>query len=229
MVGNFPRFKSWRKFASSLGLTPKESSSGQRRWLGSTSKAGDPYLRTLLIGGARSMLLGAHRTKRPHRLQAWALEVEKRRGRNRAAVTVANKLARTSGPSRHEACPSNRGSIFRTLKTPLLPETNERAQTRQGLPARRTRKMRQMSSVRPTRGQADNSAGRKRPLFSDWLPVCGFHPGPEPTLAPTKEAVDTCAVATHPHHHRARSDAASTPTTESLCFLRRRKSETAPT
>jgi transposase len=94
MVGNFPRFKLGRKFASSLGLTPKESSSGQRRWLGSTSKAGDPYLRTLLIGGARSMLLGAHRTKRPHRLQAWALEVEKRRGRNRAAVTVANKLAR---------------------------------------------------------------------------------------------------------------------------------------
>jgi transposase len=94
MVGNFPRFKSGRKFASSLGLTPKESSSGKRRWLGSISKAGDPYLRTLLIGGARSMILAAHRTKRPHRLQAWALEVEKRRGRNRAAVAVANKLAR---------------------------------------------------------------------------------------------------------------------------------------
>ena len=57
-------------------------------------KAGDPYLRTLLIAGARSMLLAAHRTKRPHRLQAWALEVERRRGRNRAAVAVANKLAR---------------------------------------------------------------------------------------------------------------------------------------
>jgi transposase len=94
MVGNFPRFKSGRKFASSLGLTPKESSSGKRRWLGSISKAGDPYLRTLLIGGARSMILAAHRTKRPHRLQEWALEVERRRGRNRAAVAVANKLAR---------------------------------------------------------------------------------------------------------------------------------------
>jgi transposase len=94
MVGHFPRFRSGRKFASSLGLTPKESSSGQRRWLGSISKAGDPYLRTLLIGGARSMLLSAHRTKRPHYLQSWAIEVEKRRGRNRAAVAVANKLAR---------------------------------------------------------------------------------------------------------------------------------------
>jgi transposase len=93
-VGNFGRFRSGRRFASSLGLTPKESSSGKRRWLGSISKAGDPYLRTLLIGGARSMLLAAHRRKRPDRLQAWALEVEKRRGRNRAAVAVANKLAR---------------------------------------------------------------------------------------------------------------------------------------
>ena len=93
-VGGFGRFRSGREFASWLGLTPKESSSGQRRWLGSISKAGDTYLRTLLIGGARSMLLGAHRTKRPYRLQAWALEVEKRRGRNRAAVAVANKLAR---------------------------------------------------------------------------------------------------------------------------------------
>jgi transposase len=94
LVGDFRRFRSGRRFASSLGLTPKESSSGKRRWLGSISKAGDPYLRTLLIGGARSMLLAAHRRKRPDRLQAWALEVEKRRGRNRAAIAVANKLAR---------------------------------------------------------------------------------------------------------------------------------------
>ena len=93
-VGSFGRFGSGRRFASSLGLTPKESSSGKRRWQGSISRAGDPYLRTLLIGGARSMLLAAHRRKRPDRLQGWALEVEKRRGRNRAAIAVANKLAR---------------------------------------------------------------------------------------------------------------------------------------
>lgn len=56
--------------------------------------------------------------------------------------------------------------------------------------------MRTMSSVGPTRGKADNTAGPIRPLFSDWLPVRGFHPGPEPTKAPTKEAVDTSAVQT---------------------------------
>jgi transposase len=94
MVGDFSRFKSGRRFGSSLGLTPKEHSSGERRRLGSISKRGDTYLRTLLISGARSLLLAAHRAKRPHRLQAWALEVERRRGRNRAAVAVANKLAR---------------------------------------------------------------------------------------------------------------------------------------
>src|SRR5664280_874921 len=56
--------------------------------------------------------------------------------------------------------------------------------------------MRQMSSVRPTRGKADNTSGSQKPLFNDWIPVCGFHPGPEPTPAPTTEAVDTSAVAT---------------------------------
>jgi transposase len=94
MTGEFSRYPSGRHFASSLGLTPKEHSSGLRRRLGAISKRGDTYLRTLLIAGARSVLLSAHRTKRPHRLQEWALEVERRRGRNRAAIALANKLAR---------------------------------------------------------------------------------------------------------------------------------------
>lgn len=94
MTGDFARYPSGRHFASSLGLTPKEHSSGLRRRLGAISKRGDTYLRTLLIAGARSVLLSGHRTKRPHRLQQWALEVERRRGRNRAAIAVANKLAR---------------------------------------------------------------------------------------------------------------------------------------
>jgi transposase len=94
MTGDFTRFPSGRRFASSLGLTPKEHSSGMRRRLGAISKRGNTYLRTLLIAGARSVLLAAHRTKRPRRLQEWALEVERRRGQNRAAIAVANKLAR---------------------------------------------------------------------------------------------------------------------------------------
>ncbi len=95
-VGDLRRFPSARHFASSLGLTPRESSSGSVRRLGRITKRGDPYLRTLLIHGARSVLHHAKRTDRPDRLRTWALERERARGHNKAAVAVANKLARIS-------------------------------------------------------------------------------------------------------------------------------------
>jgi transposase len=97
-VVDIQRFPSGRHFASWIGLTARETSSAGRRRLGRISKQGDVYLRTLLIHGARSALVAAHvarRRERPlHRLQVWALECEKRRGRNRAAVALANRLAR---------------------------------------------------------------------------------------------------------------------------------------
>jgi len=93
-VGDLRRFPSARHFASSLGLTPRESSSGNVRRLGRITKRGDPYLRTLLIHGARSVLHHGKRTAKPDRLRTWALERERARGHNKAAVAVANKLAR---------------------------------------------------------------------------------------------------------------------------------------
>lgn len=97
-VVDVQRFPSGRHFASWIGLTARETSSAGRRRLGRISKQGDVYLRTLLIHGARSALVAAHlarRRERPlHRLQEWALECEKRRGRNRAAVALANRIAR---------------------------------------------------------------------------------------------------------------------------------------
>ena len=92
-VGDIRRFPSGRHFASYLGLTPRESSSALRRRLGSISKRGDVYLRTLLIHGARSVLLAAKR-RTPDRLRAWALAREAARGHNKAATALANKLAR---------------------------------------------------------------------------------------------------------------------------------------
>jgi transposase len=53
-VGDLQRFDSGRHFASYLGLTPREHSSGLRRRLGRISKQGDVYLRTLWIHGGRS-------------------------------------------------------------------------------------------------------------------------------------------------------------------------------
>jgi transposase len=95
LVGDVRRFPSGRHFASYLGLTPRESSSGLRRQLGAISKRGDPYLRMLLIHGARSVLLHAKRKKtEPDRLRSWALERERARGHNKAAVALANKMAR---------------------------------------------------------------------------------------------------------------------------------------
>jgi transposase len=93
-VGDLGRFASARHFASFLGLTPREHSSGHVRRLGRITKRGDPYLRTLLIHGARSVLHHAKRSAKPDRLRAWALERERERGHNKAAVAVANKMAR---------------------------------------------------------------------------------------------------------------------------------------
>src|SRR5262249_10687109 len=55
-VGDVQRFPSGRHFASYLGLTPRERSSGLIRRLGAISKRGDVHLRMLLIHGARSLL-----------------------------------------------------------------------------------------------------------------------------------------------------------------------------
>jgi transposase len=97
-VPHIHRFRRGREFASWLGLTPREFSSGQRRVLGAISKRGDCYLRCLLVHGARAVLrvaeLRARTAAAPTGFQRWAAAVAARRGRNRAAIAVANKLAR---------------------------------------------------------------------------------------------------------------------------------------
>ena len=93
-VGDVARFPSARHFASYLGLTPREHSSGLTRRLGAISKRGDVYLRMLLIHGARAVLCTAASLKHPDRLRSWALQLERTRGHNKATVALANKIAR---------------------------------------------------------------------------------------------------------------------------------------
>lgn len=98
-VGHIHAFRRGRDFASWLGLTPRESTTGTRRYLGRISKRGDGYLRCLLTHGARAVLLAAQRTARSGpqpltRLQQWAVALAARRGHNKAAIGLANKLAR---------------------------------------------------------------------------------------------------------------------------------------
>lgn len=92
-IGDVHRFPSPRHLASYLGLTPREYSSGLKRYLGRISKRGDGYLRTLLIHGARSVLLHARKSQ-PDRLRQWAHRLESTHTHNKAAVAVANKIAR---------------------------------------------------------------------------------------------------------------------------------------
>lgn len=91
-------FNSGRHLASWIGLTPREYSSGSTRRLGAISKRGDVYLRMLFVHGARSVLLRAGQLQRDgkplNRLQRWALDLKARTNHNKAAVGLANKIAR---------------------------------------------------------------------------------------------------------------------------------------
>jgi transposase len=93
-VGDARRFRSGRHFASYLGLTPREMSSGSIRRLGSISKRGDTYVRMLLTHGARFTLWHSKRMEHPDRLRAWGLKIQETRGHNKATCALANKLAR---------------------------------------------------------------------------------------------------------------------------------------
>jgi len=93
-VGDLRRFPSARHFASYLGLTPKEFSSGSRRRLGSISKRGDIYLRTLLIHGARAVQRTcANKTDGRSR---WLQALSRRQHKNVATVALANRNARVA-------------------------------------------------------------------------------------------------------------------------------------
>jgi len=85
-------FKSARNYAASLGLTPRQHSSGGKNRLGQITKQGDPYLRTLLVHGARSHLRTVDR--KTDAKSAWARRLKERRHANVAAVALAAKHAR---------------------------------------------------------------------------------------------------------------------------------------
>jgi len=92
-VGDARTFKSGREFAAFLGLVPRQSGTGGRVKLLGISKRGDPYLRTLLIHGARSVLIQQSRAGREP--DPWFQSLLARRPKNVAIVALANKMART--------------------------------------------------------------------------------------------------------------------------------------
>ena len=88
-MGEASAFKSGREFCAWLGLVPKQTGTGGKVRLGSISKRGDTYLRTLLIHGARSVLTHA---KEPG---PWLEQIRQRRPANVVIVAQAAKMART--------------------------------------------------------------------------------------------------------------------------------------
>jgi transposase len=85
-------FRSGRDFSAWIGLVPKQNSSGGKDRLGSISKQGDRYLRSLFTAGALAVIRYAkiHGTK--HR--PWLAALLARRPTKVAAIALANKLAR---------------------------------------------------------------------------------------------------------------------------------------
>jgi transposase len=100
-VGDGSQFSNGRQLAASLGLTPKQNSSGGKERLLGISKRGDCYVRCVLIHGARSMINSAKTKTDP--LSLWVLRIAATRHPNVAAVALANKTARIAWAMiRHE-------------------------------------------------------------------------------------------------------------------------------
>ncbi len=91
-VGSGEQFARGRDLAVSLGLTPKQHSTGGKERLLGISKRGDPYVRKLLIHGARSVIY--HAQNKDDGLSRWVLSLVARSHINVASVALANKTAR---------------------------------------------------------------------------------------------------------------------------------------
>ena len=85
-------YRCGRSYAASLGITPRQHSSGGKARLGQITRRGDSYLRTLLVHGARAYLRVVD--GKTDAKSAWARRLKERRHVNVAAVALAAKHAR---------------------------------------------------------------------------------------------------------------------------------------
>jgi len=92
IVGNGESYHRGRDVSAAVGLVPKQHSSGGKDRLLGISKRGDRYLRSLLVHGARSVIIQA--ANKDDRLSRWINRIRAARGYNKASVALANKMAR---------------------------------------------------------------------------------------------------------------------------------------
>lgn len=91
-VGNGAAFKRGREVSASIGVVPRQHSSGDQARLFGITKKGNAVLRSLLIHGARSVV--RHAEGKNDSLSQWINRIRAERGKNKAAVALANKISR---------------------------------------------------------------------------------------------------------------------------------------
>lgn len=84
------RFKRSRTMAAHFGLTPRRYQSGEHDNPGRISKAGDQDVRATLYAAANALLM---RTMAGSQIKSWGMRLMRTKGRSRAVVAVARKLA----------------------------------------------------------------------------------------------------------------------------------------
>jgi|HubBroStandDraft_6_1064221.scaffolds.fasta_scaffold77911_1 transposase len=83
------RFRNSKAVGAVLGLTPSKYQSGEINRTGAISRCGDEMMRVMLYEAAQSML----NTNKWSWLKAWAMKIAKHRGKKKAIVALARRLA----------------------------------------------------------------------------------------------------------------------------------------
>jgi len=91
-IGNANNFKNGRELSAWLGLVPKQYSTGGQQKLLGISKRGDSYVRSLLVQGALSAIVRCK--ARTDNQLVWARQLQQKKGIQKAAVALSNKMAR---------------------------------------------------------------------------------------------------------------------------------------
>lgn len=133
-IGKPQRFRSGRHFASFLGLTPRESSSGLRRRSAASRRRATPTCACCSSTARARRCSLLTRAKQPDPLQLWAMRVQLRSGHNKATVALANRLARIAWRVWRDQRPySPRIRPPGPWRCPLEPSCNEISRMAHGL------------------------------------------------------------------------------------------------
>jgi transposase len=91
-MGDGQQFRKGRDASAALGIVPRQNSTGGKEKLLGITKKGDPYVRALVVHGARAVVARSENKTDP--LSQWINQIKERRGYNKAVVALANKLVR---------------------------------------------------------------------------------------------------------------------------------------